>query len=72
MARPTNLPEPWRSLAEKLGGAGHLYTALLDRAGIPERTAKRVCRGTGLLTYAQWCDLEILFREHGLTLHIAP
>jgi len=41
MSRPTTLPEPWRSLAEKLGGV----QALADRLGITTRTINRWANG---------------------------
>jgi len=65
MGRPTNLPDPWLSLSEKLGGAGHLYEAM---APIPLTTAKRVCRGTGLLNFNQWMIILNLFKVHGISL----
>ena len=37
MARPTTLPEPWRSLAEKLGGV----EALADVLDCDVRTVRR-------------------------------
>lgn len=68
MSRPSTLPEPWMSLAVKLGGAYILYETMLSRAGIPVSTAKRVCRGQGQLTYYEWSRIEGLFREYGLSL----
>lgn len=66
MARPTTLIEPWRSLADQLGSAGALYALLMDTWGCSEPTAKRICKGTGQLTYAEWCKLDALFAKHNL------
>ena len=41
MARPITLPEPWRSLALKLGGV----QALADRLGTTPRTINRWANG---------------------------
>lgn len=70
MARPTTLIEPWRSLADRLGGAGALYAVLMETLGCSEPTAKRICKGTGQLTYAEWCKLDTLFAAHHLLLII--
>jgi hypothetical protein len=65
MGRPTNLPEPWLALACVLRGAGNLYREMA-RLGIPERSAKRVCRGTGYVTWDEARALIALFRDNGL------
>lgn len=41
MGRPTTLPEPWRKLAEQLGGVGVLATA----CGVAYHTVERWARG---------------------------
>ena len=71
MARPTNLAEPWLSLAKKLGGAGKLYAALAS-IGVPERSAKRVCRGTGELAWGQWLAVVQLFEGNGVNFRHEP
>lgn len=43
MGRPTTLPEPWRSLSEKLGGVQALANALGVRS---TSTIGRYARGT--------------------------
>jgi hypothetical protein len=65
MSRSTNLLEPWRALADKLGGAGQLYAALQP---IPLSTAKRICRGTGQLNFNEWMIILNLFKDHGISL----
>ncbi len=66
MSRPTTLIDPWRSLADKLGSAGALYDLLIETLGCSEPTAKRICKGTGQLTYAEWRKLDELFASHHL------
>lgn len=68
MARPTVLIEPWYSLATKLGSVGALYALLQVELGCSPATAKRICYGTGQLTYAEWCRLDKVFRRHRLPL----
>lgn len=70
MGRPMTLMEPWRSLAgpDHLGSAGALYAVLMVELGCSEPTAKRICKGTGQLTYAEWCKLDALFQRHNLPL----
>jgi hypothetical protein len=68
MVRPTTLSEPWRSLAERLGGAGALYQALHEALGCSLHSAHRVCQGTGQLNYDQWCTVAELFRRHRVPL----
>ena len=66
MSRPTTLQPPWLPLAIKLGEPAKLYTLLQTELGISEATAKRICRGTGTLTYSQWRIVDAIFRAHGL------
>jgi len=68
MGRPTTIPDPWLSLAAQLGGAGQLYAVLQARLGISERTARRICQGTGTLNFDQWVGILELFKEHGIAL----
>lgn len=68
MVRPTTLTDPWLSLADKLGGAGALYAMLQCELGCSLPTAKRICYGTGQLTYSEWCKLDKLFKKYGLSL----
>ena len=67
MSRPSNLTEPWRSLALELGGAGALYAAIAEATGMCERSAKNICRG-GVATLEHWLKLQALMADHGLTL----
>jgi len=66
MPRPTTLPAPWRSLAAALGGAEPLYAATMAATGCSLSTAKRIVRGTGRLTFAEFCAVLALFRKHKL------
>jgi len=66
MVRPTTLQTPWLPLAIKMGGPAELYALLQIELGISEATAKRVCRGTGTLTYNQWRIVDAIFWAHGL------
>jgi hypothetical protein len=66
MSRPTTLQPPWLPLAIKLGGPAGLYVLLQTEMGISEATAKRLCRGTGTLTYSQWRIVDAIFRDRKL------
>ena len=66
MSRPTTLQHPWLPLAINLGGPAELYALMQADLGISEATAKRICRGTGTLTYGQWRIVDAIFRVHGL------
>ena len=66
MSRPTTLQPPWLPLAIRQGGPNGLYTLMRLMLGISEATAKRICRGTGTLTYSQWRIVDAIFRAHGL------
>lgn len=67
MSRPTNLPEPWRSLALQLGGAGAVYAAIVAATGMCERSAKNLCRG-GVASLRDWRIVEGILKAHGLSL----
>lgn len=67
MVRPTNLTEPWRSLALELGGAGAVYAAICAETGMCERSAKNLCRG-GVANLQDWRAVEALLRRYGLSL----
>jgi hypothetical protein len=49
MPRPTTLPEPWRSLAEKAGGVW----ALAEKFGVAESTIRRWAGGMKMSGPAQ-------------------
>lgn len=70
MARPTTIPEPWFSLAAKLGGAGELYAVMQARLGISERTARRICQGTGTLNFDQCVGILELFEDQGIPMEV--
>ena len=60
MPRPTTLPEPWRSLAEKLGGVQALADALHSDPSAVRRwaTGDRTPGGPARAL------IEALFRQH--------
>jgi hypothetical protein len=62
MSRPTTLPEPWRSLAAKLGGVGPLADAL----GVPPRTLRRWAQGERHASRTAQMTIDALFQSHHL------
>jgi len=62
MARPTTLPEPWRSLAAKLGGV----QALADALGTTTRTINRWANGEMGMSGTAKKLFEALLRENGM------
>jgi len=64
MSRATTIPEPWLALAEKLGGAGNLYTEMQARLQVSESTAKRLCQDAAPLYRWQWEAVRALFAAH--------
>ena len=62
MARPTTLPEPWRSLALKLGGV----QALADRLGTTPRTINRWANGKMGMSGTARKLFEALCRKCGI------
>ena len=62
MPRPTTLPDPWRSLAKKLGGVGALASAL----GTASRTVNRWARGDREPTGTAQKAIAALFAAHNL------
>lgn len=62
MARPTTLREPWRSLAERLGGVGALAEAL----GADRRTVTRWACGDRQPSATAQIAIDALFRREGL------
>lgn len=62
MGRPTTLPEPWRSLAMKLGGVRALAHALCS----DPRTVARWANGDRIPRGPARAMIEALFREHGV------
>ena len=64
MTRATTLPMPWSSLAEKLGGAGNLYSELMTRLEVSLPTAQRLCRDAAPLYRWQWDAVRALFAKH--------
>jgi DNA-binding transcriptional regulator YiaG len=63
MPRPDSLPEPWHSLAEKLGGVQAFADAMFSTPRAIHQWAhgKRTPRGPARAM------LEELFQRHGLT-----
>ena len=62
MPRPTTLPEPWRSLAAKLGGVG----ALADALGADRRTVTRWASGDRQPSHTAQIAIDALFRREGI------
>lgn len=62
MGRPPNLPEPWRSMAAKLGGVQALADALL--CGVA--TLRRWAHGQTKPDRRAQELIDRLFRAHGL------
>ena len=62
MPRPTTLPEPWRSLAERLGGVG----ALAETLGATRRTLDHWARGDRTPGGTARTAIAALFRAHKL------
>ena len=60
MPRSTTLPEPWRSLAERLGGVG----ALAEAFGVERLTVRRWAKGERKLEGPAKKLFEALLREH--------
>lgn len=60
MPRPTTLPEPWRSLAAKLGGV----QALADALGVVPLTVRRWGSGEMKMSGPARKLYEALLREH--------
>lgn len=62
MPRPTTLPEPWRSLAEKLGGVQALADALL----CSPVTLWRWAHGTQIPDPRAEAWIRRVFEDHGM------
>ena len=62
MARPTTLPEPWRSMAAKLGGV----QALADALGVTPLTIRRYASGEIKMGGAARKLFDALRRECGI------
>lgn len=62
MSRKSTLPEPWRSLADKLGGVGKLAEAM----GVDPRTIGRWAHGERAFDGPQKILFEIICRENGI------
>jgi transcriptional regulator with XRE-family HTH domain len=60
--RPTTLPEPWRSLAAKLGGV----QALAEALGTSRRTLDHWARGDRTPGGTAQVAISALFRAHHL------
>ena len=65
MPRPIALPEPWKTLAEKLGGVGALAESL---GGVDPTTLRRWARGRLPNCSARALILAV-FKKHGI---VAP
>ena len=62
MPRPTTLPEPWRSLAARLGGVGALAAAL----GTARSTLDHWARGDRTPGGTAQTAIAALFARYGL------
>lgn len=60
MPRPTTLPEPWRTLADKLGGV----SALADALGTGPRTVNNWATGGRSPRGTARIAITALFRRH--------
>ncbi len=67
LGRPTTLPEPWCSLAAKLGGV----KALADAMGVVPLTLRRWATGEIRMSGPARILYMALCREHGLSTKVA-
>lgn len=64
MARPSTLPEPWRSLALELGGV----QALADALGVTPLTIRRYASGEIKMGGPARKLFEALCHQHGIVI----